>query len=272
MQDVGEAAGGVRSPAPGGVAAGREGPSNLRRFLGWCVHFYTATGLIAAAIMAALLLEGGPAAYRWCFLLMAIATIVDATDGTLARAVRIKEAVPGFDGRRLDDIVDFLNYTFLPILLIGRAGLVPAGTEPWLVVAMLASLYGFCQVDIKTPDGYFLGFPSLWNVVALYLYVLPVPPWAALAIVLVLALFTFVPSKYLYPSQPGTLNVVSTILGAIWVIPLGYLLWSLPADSSPRDDPRVVRLALVSFTYPLYYVVASWVVTAVHWSRSTAGA
>ncbi|QEH34140.1 Phosphatidylcholine synthase [Aquisphaera giovannonii] len=266
MPDMGGERGDAAGPTTQGLAA-KAAPSSLRRFLGWCVHAYTASGLIAAAIMASLLLEGGPAAYRWCFLLMAIATIVDATDGTFARMVRIKEAVPSFDGRRLDDIVDFLNYTFLPILLIGRAGLVPPGTEAWLVVAMLASLYGFCQVDIKTPDGYFLGFPSLWNVVALYLYVLPVPPWAALAIVLALALFTFVPSKYLYPSQPGMLNVVSTVLGAIWVVPLGWLLWSLPSDVPPRDDPRVVRLALVSFLYPLYYIAASWVVTAIHWSR-----
>ena len=66
---------------------------------------------------------------------MAIATIVDSTDGTLARKVRIKEVVPGFDGRRLDDIVDFLNYTFLPLLLIWRAGILPPGQEAWLVPA-----------------------------------------------------------------------------------------------------------------------------------------
>ena len=65
--------------------------------------------------------RGGPDAFRWSFLLMAAATIVDSTDGFLARKVRIKEVVPSFDGRRLDDLVDFLNYTFLPLLLIWRA-------------------------------------------------------------------------------------------------------------------------------------------------------
>ena len=106
---------------------------------------------------------------------MAAATIVDSTDGTLARIVRIKEVVPGFDGRRLDDIVDFLNYTFLPLLLIWRAEILPSGQEAWLFLPLLASVYGFCQVQAKTDDGYFLGFPSLWNLVALYLYVLPLP-------------------------------------------------------------------------------------------------
>ena len=65
-------------------------------------------------LIAVLLVRGGPADFRWSFLLMVVATVVDATDGTLARKVRIKEAVPSFDGRRLDDIIDFLTYTFLP--------------------------------------------------------------------------------------------------------------------------------------------------------------
>ena len=102
---------------------------------------------------------------------------VDATDGTLARLVRIKKAVPSFDGRRLDDLIDFQTYTCLPLLLIWSAGLLPPGQEAWLLFPLAASAYGFCQVQAKTDDGYFLGFPSLWNVVAMYLYVLPLDPW-----------------------------------------------------------------------------------------------
>ena len=135
--------------------------------------------------------------------------------------MRIKEVVPGFDGRRLDDIIDFLNYTFLRFCLIWRAELLPAGRRPGCIFPLMASIYGFCQVQAKTDDGYFLGFPSLWNVVAFYLYVLPLSPWTRLAIVVVLAVLTFVPSKYLYPSQPGRLNLVATILGSL----LGRFRW-----------------------------------------------
>ena len=148
---------------------------------------------MAAGLIAVLLVQGGPSAFRWSFLLMAAATIVDSTDGFLARKVRIKEVVPSFDGRRLDDLVDFLNYTFLPLLLIWRAGILPPGQEAWLFLPLLASAYGFCQVQAKTDDGYFLGFPSLWNVVAFYLYMLPLGPWPSLAVVVVLAILTFVP-------------------------------------------------------------------------------
>ncbi len=106
-----------RKPRPAPGTRNHAPPSTLRRVLGWCVHAYTASGLAIAAVILALLVNGGPDAFRWSFLLMFTATIVDATDGTFARAVRIKEAVPSFDGRRLDDITDFLTYTFLPLML-----------------------------------------------------------------------------------------------------------------------------------------------------------
>ncbi|HMF37210.1 MAG TPA: CDP-alcohol phosphatidyltransferase family protein [Isosphaeraceae bacterium] len=246
-----------------------EAPSRFEQFLGWCVHGYTALGLVAAAMIAALVVRGGPESFGWAFLLMALATIVDSTDGTLAQRVRIQEVVPGFDGRRLDDIIDFLNYTFLPILLIWRAELLPPGHEFWLLLPLLASIYGFCQVKVKTDDGYFLGFPSLWNVVAFYLYVLPLGSWASLAVIVVLAVFTFVPSKYLYPSQPGRLNQAATVLGVVWAVPLGWLIWRVLTSTTPRHDPSIQRLAVATLFYPVFYLAVSWIVTLNHWTRPT---
>jgi len=244
-------------------------PTRLRRILGWSVHFYTACGLILAAMIAVLLVQGGGDAFRWSFILMGIATVVDATDGTLARRVRIKEAVPSFDGRRLDDLTDFLTYTCLPLLLIWRSHILPAGQEPWLIFALLASAYGFCQVDVKTDDGYFLGFPSLWNLVALYLYVLPIGPWPALAIVLVLAFLTFVPTRYLYPSSvKSKLNQVSTILGYLWAPLLVGFAVRLPSGSRDQIDPLTIWLAALSLFYPIFYLGASWWISINHWRRN----
>jgi phosphatidylcholine synthase len=238
----------------------------VRRFLGWCVHAYTGLGLILAAMIAVLLFRGGHDAFRLSMLLMFVATLVDATDGTFARMVRIKEAVPSFDGRRLEDLIDFQTYTCLPLLLIWRANLLPPGQEAWLLFALAASAYGFCQVNIKTDDGYFLGFPSLWNLVAMYIYVLPIGGPAALAAVILLAVMTFVPSKYLYPSQPGRLNRISTVLGAIWGIMVAWLLWSLPTGTDPRQDPSITRLAIATLFYPVFYLAVSWIITLNHWT------
>jgi len=239
----------------------RRVPGWFQQFLGWCVHGYTALGLVAAAMIAVLLVQGGPGAYRWSFLLMVAATVVDSTDGTLARRVRIKEAVPSFDGRRLDDLVDFLTYTCLPLLLIWREGVVPAGFEPWLLLPLVASAYGFCQVHAKTDDGFFLGFPSLWNVVAFYCYALAFPSWVSLAIVVGLAVLTFVPSRYLYPSLPGSFNRIVAILGIPWAIGLVYVIASLPESSGARLDGAALVGAWISLIYPVFYLGASWTIS-----------
>src|SRR5215213_6114760 len=172
-----------------------------KKILAWGVHLYTASGLVAAAMMVVLIVRGGDEAFRSAFALMLLATFIDSTDGWMARRVRVKEVVPGFDGRRLDDIVDFHTYTTIPLLLIWRAGILEGGQEWWLLMPLLASAYGFSQVNAKTDDGFFLGFPSYWNIVAFYLYLLRPPIWLTLALVITLSLLTFVPWRYLYPSQ-----------------------------------------------------------------------
>jgi phosphatidylcholine synthase len=243
------------------------GHDPILRFLAWGVHIYTALGLVLAAAIGVLLVQGGVDAFRWTFVLMMIATLIDATDGTLARRVRVKKVLPLFDGRKLDDLIDFQTYTTLPLLLIWRTELLPEGMQPWLLLPLLASAYGFCQVEAKTDDGYFLGFPSLWNVIAFYLYVLHLPGWVALGIIVAFSLLTFVPSRYLYPSQPGRLNVASNILGAVWACLLLVILWRMFDGDRPQDDETTRRVAILSLFYPAFYMIASWVVTLRRWSH-----
>ena len=144
--------------------------SALHILSAWGVHLYTASGAIAAFAGTLAVIAGN---YREAFLWMIAATFVDATDGVLARRARVKEALPGFDGARLDDIVDYLTYVFLPVLLLYHARDLPGGA-PGLVVAaavLLSSAYAFASADAKTDDSFFTGFPSYWNIVALYLHV-----------------------------------------------------------------------------------------------------
>ena len=111
--------------------------------------------------------------------------------------------MPAFDGRRLDDLVDFLLYTCLPLLLIDRAGMLPADCRWVLLVALLASAYGFCQADIKSDDGSFVGFPSYWNIVAFYLYCWPAEGWFAVALILVLSAAHVRPEPLSVPDAAG---------------------------------------------------------------------
>jgi phosphatidylcholine synthase len=240
----------------------------LARLYAWAAHFYTATGLIVAAAIATLIVQGGAGAFRWAFALMLVAVLIDSTDGMLARLAKAKEVLPDFDGRRLDDIIDFLNYTFLPLLLIWRAEILPARLSWCLLLPLVASAYGFCQLAAKTEDGYFLGFPSYWNLVAFYLYVLKPSDWMSLSLLVFLAMLTFVPSRYLYPSQRGRFNTITNLLAGSWVVLAVWILYRLPAQLSAASstvDAQTWWLALASLYFPVFYMITSWVISIRMW-------
>jgi len=246
-----------------------EPPSTTRQLLAWGVHFYTALGLVAAAGIAVCILKGDPASFRLAFILMLVATLIDATDGTLARRVRVKEVLPGFDGRRLDDLIDFQTFTTLPLLLLLQAHILPAGHEAWLLLPLLASAYGFCQVAAKTDDGFFLGFPSYWNAIAFYLYVLQPPALVTILLLVTFSVFTFVPMRYLYPTQGGRLNRLTNLLAGVWVALFVWVLVRLPAENTAgrhaNDETRV--LTLITLVFPVYYLGASWIISVRMWRR-----
>ncbi|MCH7709935.1 MAG: hypothetical protein IH884_15715, partial [Myxococcales bacterium] len=91
-------------------------------------------------------------------LFMLAALSVDAMDGFLARAVDVKRWAPRLDGRRLDDLVDYLNYVIVPVVFLLACGLLPHWG--WALPPILASAYGFSHEAAKTDDHFFLGFPS----------------------------------------------------------------------------------------------------------------
>lgn len=226
-------------------------------FLAWLVHLYTASGLVAAAGMAFFIVRGDAEGFRWGIALMIAATFIDATDGTLARRWRVKEILPGFDGRRLDDIVDFQTYTSLPLLFIWRTGVLPENWSWLLLLPLLASAYGFSQSEAKTEDHYFLGFPSYWNVVAIYLYWLQLPSWISLVVIGVLAVLTFVPSLYLYTSYKGEFSRLTNWLLILWTILLVLIV------ARVFDDPKL--MIWLSLAFPLYYFGLSWWITLRRW-------
>jgi phosphatidylcholine synthase len=217
----------------------------------WCVHLYTASGAVIA-LLAILAIERHD--FAQAFWLMALAVIVDATDGTFARLARVKELIPFFDGDRLEDIIDYLNYVTVPVLLMLRAGLLPPQDAVWLAaLPLIASAYGFCQKEAKTADHYFLGFPSYWNIVAFYLYVLRTPAWANAFTVVFFSIMVFVPIKYIYPSRSPRFRFLTNLLGALWGIALFILMYQLP------DPSRA--LVFASLTFPAYYTALSlWLV------------
>jgi phosphatidylcholine synthase len=218
--------------------------SLARRAAAWGVHLLTASSAPAGLLAIFATIRGD---VRTAFLWMAYTIAVDAIDGTLARAVGVKQVLPFVDGSRLDDIVDYFTWVVVPSFFVVQTGLVPGAAGVAVVsLVLVASGYGFAQVAAKTPDHFFTGFPSYWNIVAFYLYVLGWPPVLNAAVLVVFAILVFVPLRYAYPSRMTELRTPTVVLGLAWG---AALLWALAHfDAAPRS------VLTWSLLYPAYYV------------------
>ena len=215
--------------------------------LAWLVHLYTALGAIVG-FFSILAIEQG--SFREAFFLMALTVVIDATDGTLARAARVKELIPWFDGNLLDEIVDYLNFVIAPCFFLIHARLLPPQDSLWLAaLPLLASAYGFCRTDAKTADNFFLGFPSYWNIVVFYLYVLQAPLWVNAFLIIALSILVFVPIKFIYPSRSPRFRVQTNVLGALWGGVVLHMIYRLPHGDR--------TLAFASLFFPAYYTILS---------------
>jgi phosphatidylcholine synthase len=221
--------------------------SRLHVAAAWGVHLYTALGLgLGLASLDAL--ARGDAATFMLFNLLAM--FIDGSDGTLARKLRVKEVV-AFDGALLDNIADYLTYVFLPAAGFVAFGLLDGGWRWAAMAPVLASGYQFCQTGAKT-DQSFVGFPSYWNLVLLYLLVLQPGPEATAIVLLVLSVMVFVPIHYLYPSRTPMLRPLTVVLGLIWFAACLAVGMNLEATWA---EP----VAIASLSYVAYYVVLSGV-------------
>ncbi len=220
--------------------------------MGWGVHLLTASGAVVGVWCLIAIQEGD---YRWAFLGMACAVLIDAVDGPLARLARVKEILPTFDGSKLDDLVDYLNYVVVPAALMHDARLLPESASIWIVsLLLLCSAYRFCHISAKTPDHFFTGFPSYWNIIAFYLYALKTPLWFNAATCVFLAIMVVVPIRYIYPGRTRTLRPLTVGLGLLWGVAMFVMLFQLPDPSPP--------LVAWSLLYPAYYTILSF---ALHW-------
>lgn len=215
--------------------------------LAWLVHLYTALGAVVAFLTIIFIEQ---LKFQEAFWLMALAVAIDATDGTLARAARVKEVIPWFDGDRLEDIIDYANYVIVPCWFFIHANLLPVEDALWLAsLPLVASAYGFCQKEAKTSDYFFLGFPSYWNIIAFYLYALRTPPWINAFTILILSALVFIPIKYIYPSRSPHFRLLTNTLGSLWGLAVLTIIYLLP------EPPRAVLF--VSLAFPAYYTLLS---------------
>jgi len=185
------------------------------------------------------------------WVLLIIAFLIDMTDGMLARHYRVREVIPNFDGAKIDDLIDFLTYVWAPVLVLHVAGII--SNPLWLALPILGSLYAYGRPGMKEIDGeaYFIGFPSYWNILALYFYWLEPSEFVVVGLLIFFFVLSFIPTRYLYPSKNPKYPVMTLGVGSFWMIMMiGLIL---------QPEPNIA-LVLISLIYPIYYLLASFYV------------
>lgn len=225
-------------------------PGLTQRCMGWLIHIFTASGACVGLLALYAIYQHNLIGALW---LMGAAIVIDAFDGMFARMVKIKQVVPEINGELLDNIVDFFNYTIVPCFFLLVTELLP---EHWRLLAVtviiFSSAYQFSQVDAKTSDHFFKGFPSYWNIAVFYLFFWQTTSTTNMVILMSLAVLSFVPIKYVYPSRldyltdDKYLRLGMVFITVLWGLSSGGLLWIYPLS-----NPFLVA---VSVGYTLFYM------------------
>jgi phosphatidylcholine synthase len=210
----------------------------IARLLAASVHVLTASGAVLALLALRAVHDGD---WQMMFVWLGAALIIDAADGPLARRLSVKTVLPRFSGERLDLIVDYLTYVAVPAYALTEAAILPeAARLPAAAAILLSSLFHVADVDSKTEEGYFVGFPAIWNIVLLYLFALGLPPTAALAVVAVFVALTFMPILAVHPFRVERLRWLTCFVAALWAGAAAV------AVANPLPSPLWVKALLIA--------------------------
>lgn len=213
-------------PSTGELSAVLDLKPRLRLGAAWAVHVFTASGVVIGLLALLAVVAGdAQAALLW----LGLALFVDGIDGPAARKFGVREVIPRVDGATLDNVVDYFTYVVVPAVFMVQFGLLPG---PFAVLGaayiLATSLYTFANLDLKTSDNYFVGFPAVWNIVAFYMLVLETPPVANLVATVVLGILTFTPLKFVHPLRVRELRIPTLIATAAWALSSLWLVVQLP--------------------------------------------
>lgn len=202
----------------------------LRRGAAWAVHVFTASGVVIGFFALLAVIDGEP---RAALLWLGLATFIDGLDGPAARKLGVREAIPRFDGATLDNVVDYFTWVVVPALFIYRFGLLPDSFAlAGAAFIMATSLYTFANLDLKTSDNYFVGFPAIWNVVAFQMFILESPQLLNLGVTAALGILTFLPVKFVHPLRVKEWRIPTIVMTTLWALTSLWMVVIHPTDSA----------------------------------------
>ncbi|WP_347709758.1 phosphatidylcholine synthase [Halomonas llamarensis] len=204
--------------------------STASLYKAWGVHVFTASGVLLGTMAMLSLIDNNPVA---CLLWLGATMLVDGFDGTLARKYEVKTILPHFDGSTLDMVIDYLTWAFIPALFIYFFIELPPNFELLSVfIILLSSMFCFCNVNMKSQDNFFVGFPAAWNIAAIYFYILDFPPLITFASIAFLAILTVTRMKFLHPFRVRLFMPLNIVVTLVWFVCATSLVLSTPEHAA----------------------------------------
>ena len=130
-------------------------------------------------------------------------------------------------------------------------GMAPKGWEIICSAAILStSLYTFANINQKTQDFYFSGFPALWNIVVLYFYIIGTSRWLNFWVIFILIILTFIPIKYVHPLRVQNMRNFTLPFTVLWAATSLRLVTLPPTEESAfLASPIMYLLWILSSLY-----------------------
>lgn len=210
--------------------------------LAWYVHIFTTSGIVVGMLALQGVFDHKAKTAMWYLLLT---QVIDGVDGPLARQYDVKARVPKIDGYVLDLVIDYVTCVIVPAAFMHTFHLLPGRTSLALVgLIVFMSAIWFSRTDMMSDDGWFNGFPAVWNLVAPTMLLLNSNQWVNAVVVVVLCALMLTDVKFPHPVRADDGRNITLPVIVLW---LAALTWATFRYPTPSDVGRGLLLASIAY-------------------------
>ena len=221
---------------------------SFRKNLSFSVHILTASGVICSYMCISNIFKKE---IELCFFWLGIALIIDVIDGPLARKLDIKNKYPSINGLMLDTIVDYINWIFLPVLILFQFDLVYKNLEFILVPALLLiPALSYSTTITTNSDKSYSGMPAIWNLLAVFFFLAETNVMFNSLIMIIFLILKFLPINISHPFRTKKLFYFNSIFAFVWIATSTILI----------ADKIFVNSIIPSLVQNLWYLASSYFV------------
>jgi phosphatidylcholine synthase len=210
------------------------------------VHILTASGSFLAFLSVVAASEEQFVLMWWW---LGLALFVDGIDGPIARRLNVKELLPNWSGELLDCIIDYITYVLIPAFALYKSGFMGEGLSflSAAIIVITSAIY-YADTGMKTKENFFRGFPVVWNMAVFVLFALSPGEWVSFAVVVVMAVLTFMPINFLHPVRVVRLRAINLPVTLLWC---GLGMVSLLMNMEP---PIYIKIMLAVTSIYLFLI------------------